>query len=99
MALAVHLRELVVQHDDRVTNLDAGVHDLRAVRRQRARKLNGAECTLVELDRLGGTRDDKVRGDRVEPLGDRLDGGLGGCDGHEHRSSVVCGRLQRPVPP
>jgi len=67
-----HRKILVGQEDDRIADLDLGVHDL-AAGPGHAEPGLGSERLLVELERLSGVALDQIRRDRVETIGDRLD--------------------------
>src|SRR4051812_30899752 len=55
-----HVRRLVREHHERIADLQLGVAD-RAVRSGNADRLFGAECPLVELDRLACALDAEIR--------------------------------------
>src|SRR5207247_10351923 len=64
--------ELVACVDQRVADLELGVHDL-AAGAGRAVALFGAEDLLVEVDCLGAVGQAQMRNDRVGAIGNGLD--------------------------
>src|SRR5213076_1662911 len=62
---------LLPQHDDRVADLDLGVHYPPA-RPGHAHDLLRGEPPLVEFDRLGPIADDQIRRDGLVAIGNRL---------------------------
>src|SRR5581483_4641547 len=69
-AAVAHLRELVGEHEWRVADFHFGVHDL-AAGTAHAEQLGSPERLLVELNRVGCSVDDQIRGDCVIALGYR----------------------------
>src|SRR6185295_16543523 len=66
------LRHFVGQHEGRIADLDRGMHQS-AVRAGQTRFLDGVECLLIELDRVGRAGTDHEGGEGVHSFGNRLD--------------------------
>src|SRR5205814_10038667 len=63
------LGHLLIEHDDRIPDAQAGVHDL-AIRAGHSTKFDRAERVLVEFDRLGRPGADEMRRDGVHSFRD-----------------------------
>src|SRR5262245_20337757 len=92
--LAAGLRELVVQQQHRVADLQLRVHDQPAVGADAAEDFARAERGLVEVDRARRAADLEVRGQRMEAGWDRVPGRVLG-----HRAILGQGETGRSGAP